>query len=233
MKINAFYVLFILISVNTSLLSKDLSIEEFNELKTGLKTNEITIDQFNEVIDDLEISSDIFKISKDLFLSKAIELEDYLIVIENSLVSQNPSDSKIIENKNNSNNSNIADNNFTLKFKIVQVGNRVPPSINARVNNIENLTFVMNGDKVKEILYEDKSNNFFSKKIVRSFKNIKIKLVNQTTLKGKSRLVLNEYRSENVVIWWDLNISKNNLSGEVEIELVGRGPQIKLIPVNN
>ena len=99
MKIKTFYVLFILISVNTSLLSKSLSIEEFNKLKTELKTNEITIDQFNEIIDDLEISSDIFKISKDLFLDNAIELEDYLVVIENSLVSQNSSDSKILESE--------------------------------------------------------------------------------------------------------------------------------------
>ena len=371
MNIKAFNIFFILIFLNTSLFSKDLSIEEFNELKIGLKTNEITIDQFNEIIDDLEISSDIFKISKDLFLENVIELEDYLVVIENSLASQNSSDSKIEGNENNaskvsnnlefdgefifqtkitklsgyitdmqngqlfdnkiifennkikeihifennesvfrftkpkltildngkfniksniidpkdpsplkyrfdgqinknsisgkiqilyngneipagtllleleitepsvmsnksdSNNFNIANNNLSLKFKIVQVGNRVPPSINARVNNIENLTFVMNGDQVKEILYEDKSNNFFSKKIVRSFKNIKIKLVNQTKLKGKSKLVLNEYRSENVVIWWDLNISQNNASGKVEIELVGRGPQIKLVPINN
>ena len=113
------------------------------------------------------------------------------------------------------------------------MNNIVPPSLNATVDNIENLTFVINEDQVKKILFEEKSNNFFSKKIIKSFKNIKIKLINQTTLKGKSKLVLNELRGENVIIWWDLNISENNLSGEVEIELVGKGPQIKLIPVNN
>jgi hypothetical protein len=140
---------------------------------------------------------------------------------------------KSVLNNNSDNNSNFKDNKLSLKFKIVEVGNRVPPSLNARVKNIENLTFIMNGDQVKEILYEEKSNNFFSKKIIRSFKNIKIKLINQNNLKGKSKLVLNEFRGENVVIWWDINLTQNNISGAVEIELVGRGPQIKLIPVNN
>lgn len=369
MNIKNFYAFFILIFLNTSLFSKDLSFEEFNELKKALKNNDVTIEQFNETIDEFEISSDIFKISKDLFLNNAIELDDYLVVIENSLVSGSSSnsnnkenetinlnensdnifdgeflfqtevtklskyitdmkygqlfDNKIIfennkikkinisENNENvlkftkpkltildngkfniksnvidpkdpsplkyrldgqidknlisgkiqiiyngsempgmvlleletreksvlNNNSNnimvdLADNKLSLKFKIIEVNNRVPSFLNARVDNIENLTFVIEEDQVKEILFEEKSNNFFSKKIVKSFKNIKIKLTNQTTLKGKSKLALNELRGENVVIWWDLNLSQNNLSGEVEIELVGKGPQIKLIPVN-
>lgn len=369
MNIKNFYALFILIFLNTSLFSKDLSFEEFNELKKALKNNDVTIEQFNETIDEFEISSDIFKISKDLFLNNAIELDDYLVVIENSLVSGSSSNSNNKENEtinlnensdnifdgeflfqtevtklskyitdmkygqlfdnkiifennkikkinisennedvlkftkpkltildngkfniksnvidpkdpsplkyrldgqidknlisgkiqiiyngsempgmvlleletreksvlnNNSNNIivDLADNKLSLKFKIIEVNNRVPSFLNARVDNIENLTFVIEEDQVKEILFEEKSNNFFNKKIVKSFKNIKIKLTNQTTLKGKSKLALNELRGENVVIWWDLNLSQNNLSGEVEIELVGKGPQIKLIPVN-
>ena len=370
MNIKNFYAFFILIFLNTSLFSKDLSFEEFNELKKALKNNDVTIEQFNETIDEFEISSDIFKISKDLFLNNAIELDDYLVVIENSLVSRSSSNSRIKKSESNNlneisnnkfdgefffqvevsklsgyvtdlkygdlfdhkiifennkikgidffendesalkftkpkltildngkfniksnvidpkdpaaplkykfdgkidknlisgkiqiiyngsempgmvlleletreksvlnNNSNnimvdLADNKLSLKFKIIEVNNRVPSFLNARVDNIENLTFVIEEDQVKEILFEEKSNNFFNKKIVKSFKNIKIKLTNQTTLKGKSKLVLNELRGENVVIWWDLNLSQNNLSGEVEIELVGKGPQIKLIPIN-
>lgn len=369
MNIKNFYAFFILIFLNTSLFSKDLSFEEFNELKKALKNNDVTIEQFNETIDEFEISSDIFKISKDLFLNNAIKLDDYLVVIENSLVSGSSSNSNNKENEtinlnensdnifdgeflfqtevtklskyitdmkygqlfdnkiifennkikkinisennedvlkftkpkltildngkfniksnvidpkdpsplkyrldgqidknlisgkiqiiyngsempgmvlleletreksvlnNNSNNIivDLADNKLSLKFKIIEVNNRVPSFLNARVDNIENLTFVIEEDQVKEILFEEKSNNFFNKKIVKSFKNIKIKLTNQTTLKGKSKLALNELRGENVVIWWDLNLSQNNLSGEVEIELVGKGPQIKLIPVN-
>ena len=370
MNIKNFYAFFILIFLNTSLFSKDLSFEEFNELKKALKNNDVTLEQFNETIDEFEISSEIFKISKDLFLNNAIELDDYLVVIENSLVSGSSSNTNNKENETinlneNSNNifdgeflfqtevtklskyitdmkydqlfdnkiifennkikkinisennedilsfskpkltildngkfyikSNITDpkdpsaplkyrfdgqidknlisgkiqiiyngsempgmvlleletkgksvlnnnsdkimtdftdNKLSSKFKIIEVNNRVPSSLNAKVNNIENLTFVIEEDQVKEILYEGKSNNFFTKKIIKSFKNIKIKLINQTTLKGKSKLVFNELRGENVVIWWNLNLSQNNLSGEVEIELVGKGPQIRLIPVN-
>ena len=371
MNIKALYVFFTVVFLSTSLLSKDLTIQELNEIKRGLKNNEITIEQFNEIIDEFEISSDIFKISKDLFLNNAIEIEDYLIVIENSLLSEDSSNSKNKENETNNfegsesvelngefifqtkitkltkyvtdlkygeffdnkllfeNNSlkdiNISQNNedvlrftkpkltildngkfniksnvidpkepasplqyrfdglidknaisgriqiiyngnelpagtilleletaeqqatsnnsdkditifndkeLSLKLKIIEVGNSVPSSLNARVNNIENLTFILDGDKVKEILYKERSNKFFSKKIVRSFRNIKIKLNNGKALKGKSKLELNEFRSENVVIWWDLIISQNNISGEAEIELVGRGPQIKLIPIN-
>ena len=372
MNTRAFYVFFILVFLNTTLLSKDLTIEEFNEIKRGLKSDEITIEQFNDIIDEFEISSDIFKISKDLFLNNAIEIEDYLKIIENSLLSEDSLNSIISENETNSseenssfglngkfifqtkvtkltqyvtdlkygelfdhtllfennslkdikisqnnvevlrftkpkltilnngkfniksnvidpeepasplryrfdglidknsisgsiqiiyngnqlpagtilleletveqkasnNNSdnnipNLKNNELFLKLKIIEVDNSVPPSLNAKVNNIENLIFVMDGDQVKEILYQEKSNKFFSKKIVRSFKNIKIKLTNEKYLKGKSKLILNEFRSENVVIWWNLNISQNNLSGEVELELVGRGPQIRLIPVND
>lgn len=370
MNIKTLYFFFILIFLNTCLFSKELSLEEFNELKKALKNNDVTIEQFNKTIDEFEISSDIFKISKDLFLNNTIELDDYLVVIENSLVSGSSSNSinkesetnnlneignnkfdgefffqvevsklsgyvtdlkygdlfdhkiifennkikeidlfendestlkftkpkltildngkfyiksniidpkdpsaplkyrfdgqidknlisgkiQIIYNGNempgmvlleletkgksvlNNNSDNImtdfTDNKLSLKFKIIEVNNNVPSSLNARVDNIENLTFVIEEDQVNEILFEEKSNNFFSKKVVRSFKNIKIKFINQTTLKGKSKLVLNELRGENVVIWWDLNLSQNNLSGEVEIELVGKGPQIRLIPVN-
>ena len=72
MNIKNFYAFFILIFLNTSLFSKDLYFEEFNELKKALENNDVTIEQFNETIDEFEISSDIFKISKDLFLNLLI-----------------------------------------------------------------------------------------------------------------------------------------------------------------
>ena len=95
MNIKALYVFVIVVFLNTSLLSKDLTIQEFNEIKKELKSNKITIEQFNQIIDEFEISSEIFKISKDLFLNNAIEIEDYLIVIENSLLSGDSSILKI------------------------------------------------------------------------------------------------------------------------------------------
>ncbi len=129
--------------------------------------------------------------------------------------------------------SNIVDNNkeINLKLKILRVNTNVPTQLDARINNIEKLTFLMDGNKVKKIKYEEKSNNFFTKKNIRSFKDIKIKLTNQNILKGKSRLVLKQFSSENVSIYWNIDLSKGDPFGNVVLELVGRGPQIEFIPI--
>ena len=89
----------------------------------------------------------------------------------------------------------------------------------------------MDADKVKEIKYEEKSNNFFTSKNIRSFKDLRIKLTNQKILKGKSRLIIKQFSSENVSIYWNIDLSTNDPSGNIIIELVGRGPQIELIPI--
>ena len=130
-------------------------------------------------------------------------------------------------------NSNIDDNinQINLKLKIVKVNTNVPTELAAKINNIEKLTLLMDSDKVKEINYEGQSNNFFVGKNIKSIKDIKIKLTKKGILKGKSRLVIKQFSSENVLIYWNINISTNNLSGNVIIELVGRGPQIELIPI--
>ena len=124
MNIKALYVFVIVVFLNTSLLSKDLTIQEFNEIKKELKSNKITIEQFNEIIDEFEISSDIFKISKDLFLNNAIEIEDYLIVIENSLLSEDSSNSKNKENETNNlegSGSVVFDGEFIFQTKITKL----------------------------------------------------------------------------------------------------------------
>jgi len=349
---------------SVNLIAKDLTLQTFNELKTELTNNKITIDQFNEKIHELNIDSDIFKISQDLFMDNALSLEDYLEVIENVLISElllvetnennDPlenvisvingeyifqteidtlsqyiigdfnygeifdnkfvfeenelkeisltqnnkkllkfSKAKLIINKdkfiiksnvidpsdpaaplkyrfegnidNNKINgrmivayygndlpqgtilveantinkiekkleSNIVDNikELNLKLKIIRVNTNVPTELNARINNIEKLTFLMDKDKVKEIKYEEKSNNFFTKKNIKSFKDIKIKLINQNILKGKSRLVVKQFSSENVSIYWNIDLSMDDPFGNVVLELVGRGPQIEFIPI--
>ena len=43
MNIKALYVFFIVLFLNTNLLSKDLTIQEFNEIKKELKSNKIVI----------------------------------------------------------------------------------------------------------------------------------------------------------------------------------------------
>ena len=129
--------------------------------------------------------------------------------------------------------SDIDDNTqeINLKLKIVRVNTNVPTELAARINNIEKLTLLMDSNKVKEIKYEEQSNNFFVKKNIRSIKDINIKLTNKSILKGKSRLVIKQFSSENVSVYWNIDLSTNDPSGNVIIELVGRGPQIELIPI--
>jgi hypothetical protein len=69
--------------------------------------------------------------------------------------------------------TDFTDNKLSLKFKIIEVNNRVPSLLNSRVDNIENLTFVVEEDQVKEILFEEKIKQFFSKKIIKLFKKKK------------------------------------------------------------
>jgi len=129
--------------------------------------------------------------------------------------------------------SDIDDNTeeINLKLKIVRVNTNVPTELAARINNIEKLNLLMDSNKVKEIKYEEQSNNFFVKKNIRSIKDINIKLTNKSILKGKSRLVIKQFSSENVSVYWNIDLSTNDPSGNVIIELVGRGPQIELIPI--
>ena len=120
---------------------------------------------------------------------------------------------------------------INLKLKIVRVNTNVPTELAARINNIEKLTLLMASNKVKEINYEEQSNNFFVNKNIRSIKDINIKLTNKSILKGKARLVIKQFSSENVSVYWNIDLSTKDPSGNVIIELVGRGPQIELIPI--
>ena len=361
-KIYQIFIIILFFSFN--LIAKDLSLQTFNELKTELTNNKITIDQFSEKIDEFDITSDIFEISRKLFLDDALSLEVYLEVIENALINKTPliqknegsnevesvtsvmngeyifqteitnlsqyivgdlnygelfnnkfiiennhlkeiyltknnedllkfSKAKIIINDNNfiiksnvidpsdpvaplkyrfegnidnntingkmivsyygnelpqgtilveANTLNKMDTNLesnindeieqiNLKLKIVRVNINVPTELAARINNIEKLTLLMASNKVKEINYEEQSNNFFVNKNIRSIKDINIKLTNKSILKGKARLVIKQFSSENVSVYWNIDLSTKDPSGNVIIELVGRGPQIELIPI--
>ena len=364
MNFKIFKTFIIILFFSFNLIAKDLTLQTFNELKTELTNNKITIDQFSEKIDEFDITSDIFEISRKLFLDDALSLEDYLEVIENALINETPliqknegsneiesvtsvmngeyifqteitnlspyivgdlnygelfknkfiiennhlkeihltknnedllkfSKAKIIINDNNfiiksnvidpsdpaaplkyrfegniNNNtingkmivsyygnelpqgtilveantvnkmdtnleSNINDEmeKINLKLKIVRVNTNVPTELAARINNIEKLTLLMDSNTVKEINYEEQSNNFFVNKNIRSIKDINIKLTNKSILKGKSRLVIKQFSSENVSVYWNIDLSTKDPSGNVIIELVGRGPQIELIPI--
>ena len=105
---------------------------------------------------------------------------------------------------------------------------RVPLALNAKVNSIEKLIVKIEQNKVNEIIIRDESNKFFNKAKVKSFKNIKINLKNEKILKGKSRLIMKEFQDANLIMWWNIDLSCEKPVGKIEIEIPGKGPQIKL-----
>ena len=117
-----------------------------------------------------------------------------------------------------------------LSLIITQVGQRVPLSLNAKVDSEEILTLLINENKIEEIIINENSNNFFSKDNIKSFKNLKINFNNQKKLKGKGRIAVKSFPDANLVMWWDIDLSNENPIGEINIEIPGKGPQIKLKP---
>ena len=79
---------------------------------------------------------------------------------------------------------------------------------------------------------KEELNKFFNKAKVKSFKNIKIKLKNEKILKGKSRLNMKEFADTDLIMWWNIDLSGEKPVGEIEIEISGKGPQIKLTTIN-
>ena len=155
-----------------------------------------------------------------------ISKEDYLKILENLItkVQPSPQNKTITTDKKTSTDTK----EIEISLKIFQVGQRVPLSLNAKVNSIEKLIVKIEQNKVNEILIRDESNKFFNKANVKSFKNIKINLKNEKILKGKSRLVMKEFADANLIMWWNIDLSGEKPVGEIEIEIPGKGPQIKL-----
>ena len=81
-----------------------------------------------------------------------------------------------------------------------------------------------------QIIIKENSNNFFSVDNIKSFKNLKINFDNQKKLKGKGRIAVKSFADVNLVMWWDIDLSNQNPTGEIVIEIPGKGPQIKLEP---
>ncbi len=49
-------------------------------------------------------------------------------------------------------------------------------------------------------------------------------------MKGKGRIAVKSFADVNLVMWWDIDLSNQNPTGEIVIEIPGKGPQIKLEP---
>jgi len=218
-----FFLLIFLLS--SKLFADELLLKNYNKLKNLLNNETITIEQFNSGIDNILVSSVDYQNVKELFKDSVISKEDYLKILENLIIKVQPSPRNktiTIDKKTSTDTKEIE-----ISFKIFQVGQSVPLSLNAKVNSIEKLIVKIEQNKVNEILIRDESNKFFNKANVKSFKNIKINLKNEKILKGKSRLIMKEFADANLIMWWNIDLSGEKPVGEIEIEISGKGPQIK------
>ena len=213
-----FFLLIFLLS--PKLFGDELLLKNYNKLKNLLNNETITIEQFNSGIDNIIVSSVDYQNVKELFKDSVISKEDYLKILENLITKIQPSP----QNKKTSTDTK----EIEISLKIFQVGLRVPLALNAKVNSIEKLIVKIEQNKVNEIIIRDDSNKFFNKAKVKSFKNIKINLKNEKILKGKSRLIMKEFADANLIMWWNIDLSGEKPVGEIEIEISGKGPQIKL-----
>ena len=201
------FIFIILFFITSKLMAEDTLQSNFANLKKLLDSKTITIEQFNNGIDKLLTTSEDYK-------NLIFEGED--LVEKSNIVSDQQSKEITKE--------------IELPLIITQVGQRVPLSLNAKVDSEEILTLLINENKIEEIIINENSNNFFSKDNIKSFKNLKINFNNQQKLKGKGRIAVKSFADVNLVMWWDIDLSNQNPTGEIVIEIPGKGPQIKLEP---
>jgi len=224
-KVNIFL---ILILYSSAIFSQDSLYQKYNKLKNLLNNEAISFDQFNKGIDNLKIESKDYQDLKDLFSSNVIDEEDYKKILENIFKNLSPQISKLKTIEVENNKSNIQE--IDLSFKIVFVGTRVPRDMNLIIGNTENITVVIEKNKVKEIIIKDEQNNLFNKNFA-SFKDLRINLKDNIILKGKNKLLLDLSfaAGANLTMWWkNLDVSREKFSGMIDITIPGKGIQVKL-----
>ena len=224
-KVNIFL---ILILYSSAIFSQDSLYQKYNKLKNLLNNEAISFDQFNKGIDNLKIESKDYQDLKDLFSSNVIDEEDYKKILENIFKNLSPQISKLKTIEVENNKSNIQE--IDLSFKIVFVGARVPREMNLIIGNTENITVVIEKNKVKEIIIKDEQNNLFNKNFA-SFKDLRINLKDNIILKGKNKLLLDLSfaAGANLTMWWkNLDVSREKFSGMIDITIPGKGIQVKL-----
>ena len=222
------FIFIILFFITSKLMAEDTLQSNFANLKKLLDSKTITIEQFNNGIDKLLTTSEEYKSLKELFKNNVINEKDYLDILENLIFEGED----LVEKSNivSDQQSKEITKEIELPLIITQVGQRVPLSLNAKVDSEEILSILINENKVEEIIINENSNNFFSKDNIKSFKNLKINFNNQKKLKGKGRIAVKSFADVNLVMWWDIDLSNQNPTGEIVIEIPGKGPQIKLEP---
>ena len=222
------FIFIILFFITSKLMAEDTLQSNFANLKKLLDSKTITIEQFNNGIDKLLTTSEEYESLKELFKNNVINEKDYLDILENLIFEAED----LVEKSNilSDQKSKEITKEIELSLIITQVGQKVPLSLNAKVDSEEILSLLINENKVEEIIIKENSNNFFSDDNIKSFKNLKINFNNQKKLKGKGRIAVKSFADANLVMWWDIDLSNENPTGEIVIEIPGKGPQIKLEP---
>ncbi len=222
------FIFIILFFITSKLMAEDTIQSNFANLKKLLDSKTITIEQFNNGIDKLLTTSEEYKSLKELFKNNVINEKDYLDILENLIFEGED----LVENSNIVTNQESKELNKEIELSLIitQVGQKVPLSLNAKVDSEERLSLLINENKVEQIIIKENSNNFFSVDNIKSFKNLKINFDNQKKLKGKGRIAVKSFPDANLVMWWDIDLSNENPIGEINIEIPGKGPQIKLKP---
>ena len=218
----------ILILYSSSIFSQDSLYQKYNKLKNLLNNEAISFDQFNKGIDNLQIESKDYQDLKDLFSSNVIAEEDYKKILENIIKNLSPQISKIKTIEEENNKSNIQE--IDLSFKIVFVGARVPREMNLIIGNTENITVVIEKNKVKEINIKDEKNNLFNKNFA-SFKDLRINLKDDHILSGKNKYLIDKpwAAGSNLTMWWkNLDIAGEKFNGMIDVTIPGKGVQVKL-----
>ena len=224
-KVNIFLILML---YSSAIFSQDSLYQKYNKLKNLLNNEAISFDQFNKGIDNLKIESKDYQDLKDLFSSNVIDEEDYKKILENIIKNLSPQISKLKTIEVENNKSNIQE--IDLSFKIVFVGARVPREMNLIIGNTENITVVIEKNKVKEIIIKDEQNNLFNKNFA-SFKDLRINLKDDHILRGKNKYLIDKPWAvgSNLTMWWkNLDIAGEKFNGMIDVTIPGKGIQVKL-----
>ena len=144
------FIFIILFFITSKLMAEDTLQSNFANLKKLLDSKTISIEQFNNGIDKLLTTSEDYQSLKELFKNNVINEKDYLDILDNLIFEAEDSvviNNIIVEEKSYDNLQEIE-----LSLIIFQVGQKVPLSLNAKVDSVEKLSLLINEEKVEKIV---------------------------------------------------------------------------------
>ena len=132
------FIFIILFFITSKLMAEDTLQSNFANLKKLLDSKTISIEQFNNGIDKLLTTSEEYKSLKELFKNNVINEKDYLDILENLIFEAED----LVEKSNMVTGQKSVEINKEIELSLIitQVGQRVPLSLNAKVDSEERLS---------------------------------------------------------------------------------------------